>query len=147
MITGGLGFVGHALSLALLNAGFFVRVSSRRAHSPEPCGVEFFRVADDGLTNWRNGLKSVNTVVHCAARVHVKDEIASDPLVAFRTVNVSSTLELARQAANMGIKRFVFVSSIGVDKRVDKCVDKSVMVCLYEPDMLSERLHLIGFIL
>ena len=115
LITGGLGFVGHALSLALLNAGFFVRISSRRAHSPVPCGVEFFRVADDGLTNWRNGLKSVNTVVHCAARVHVKDEIASDPLVAFRAVNVSSTLELARQAANMGIKRFVFVSSIGVN--------------------------------
>jgi len=54
-------------------------------------------------------------VVHLAARVHVMDDRAVDPLGEFRRVNVDGTLRLARDAARSGVKRFVFVSSVKVN--------------------------------
>jgi nucleoside-diphosphate-sugar epimerase len=39
----------------------------------------------------------------------------ADPLTAFRAVNVAGTLNLARQAAAAGVKRFVFISSVKVN--------------------------------
>jgi len=43
------------------------------------------------------------------------NEESSDPLAEFRRVNVEGTLRLARQAAEAGVRRFVFVSSIKVN--------------------------------
>lgn len=59
-------------------------------------------------------LQDVEVVVHTAARVHVMDESSDDPLQAFRRINVFATLDLARQAAEAGVSRFVFISSIKV---------------------------------
>jgi UDP-glucose 4-epimerase len=42
-------------------------------------------------------------------------DTATDPLEEFRRVNVQGTLNLARQAAAVGVRRFVFVSSIKVN--------------------------------
>ena len=53
--------------------------------------------------------------MHLAARVHVMAERASNPLVEFRRVNVDGTLNLGRQAAAAGVRRFVFVSSVKVN--------------------------------
>jgi UDP-glucose 4-epimerase len=54
-------------------------------------------------------------VVHLAARVHVMHDSAADPLAEFRRVNVKGSLQLARQAAEAGVRRFVYVSSIKVN--------------------------------
>ncbi len=43
------------------------------------------------------------------------DESATDPLREFRRVNVEGTLNLARQAAACGVRRFIFVSSVKVN--------------------------------
>jgi len=40
---------------------------------------------------------------------------SADPLTEFRKVNVDGTLNLARQAAAAGVKRFIFISSIKVN--------------------------------
>jgi nucleoside-diphosphate-sugar epimerase len=56
----------------------------------------------------------VETVVHLAGRAHVLNDNEADPIIAFRRVNVDATLKLAKAAAASGVKRFVFVSSIGV---------------------------------
>ena len=53
--------------------------------------------------------------MHCAARAHIMRDEALDPLAEYRRVNVDGTLALARQAAAAGVKRFVFISSIGVN--------------------------------
>lgn len=66
-------------------------------------------------TDWSAALNGCSTVVHLAARVHVMNERASDPLREFRRTNVDGTLHLARQAARSGVRRFVFVSSIKVN--------------------------------
>jgi nucleoside-diphosphate-sugar epimerase len=60
-------------------------------------------------------LRQTRVLVHLAARVHVMHDVAADPLTAFRAVNVAGTLNLARQAVEAGVKRFVFISSIGVN--------------------------------
>lgn len=43
------------------------------------------------------------------------NENSSDPLAAFRAVNVEGTLNLARQAAGAGVGRFVYLSSVKVN--------------------------------
>ena len=79
-------------------------------------GVEQVVVGSlDDSTDWSHALKDVAWVVHLAARVHVMDDREQDPLAAFRQVNVLGTLNLARQAAAAGVRRFVFVSSVKVN--------------------------------
>ncbi|TWC75324.1 nucleoside-diphosphate-sugar epimerase [Pseudomonas sp. SJZ103] len=60
-------------------------------------------------------LSGVDILVHCAARVHVMSDASSDPLTEYRKINVAGTLKLAEQAAQAGVKRFVFISSIKVN--------------------------------
>jgi UDP-glucose 4-epimerase len=69
----------------------------------------------DSNTDWRVALQGVSTVIHTAARVHVMNEVAADPMAEFREVNVGATLNLARQAVSSGVRRFVFVSSVKVN--------------------------------
>lgn len=79
-------------------------------------GVQTVRVTDiASATDWNPTLDGVGTIVHCAARVHVMHETAVDPLAEFRRVNVDGTLQLARQAASEGVRRFIFMSSVGVN--------------------------------
>jgi nucleoside-diphosphate-sugar epimerase len=47
-------------------------------------------------------------------------ELAGDPLAAFRAVNVAGTRRLAEQAAAMGVRRLVYVSSIKVNGEATK---------------------------
>lgn len=65
--------------------------------------------------DWRECLQGIDTVVHLAARVHVMRETAENPLALFREANVNATLNLAKQAADTGVRRFVFISSIKVN--------------------------------
>ena len=69
-------------------------------------------------TDWSLTLAGADAVVHLAARVHVMHDTEADPLTAFRAVNVDGTLNLARQAAVSGVKRFVFISSVKVNGEV-----------------------------
>jgi nucleoside-diphosphate-sugar epimerase len=54
-------------------------------------------------------------VIHLAARVHIMRDSADDPLTEFRRVNTEGTLHLARQATEAGVRRFIFLSTIGVN--------------------------------
>lgn len=69
----------------------------------------------DSQTDWSPALSGCKAVVHLAARVHVMHDTATDPLSLYRTTNTDATLNLARQAAQAGVKRFVFISSIKVN--------------------------------
>lgn len=114
LITGATGFVGRVLCREAADAGYAVRAAVRSAGSlamrPD-CVV----VGELGpQTDWRSALQDVDVVVHLAARVHVMNECAADPLAEFRRINTEATRRLAEQALAAGVKRFVFVSSIKV---------------------------------
>jgi nucleoside-diphosphate-sugar epimerase len=66
-------------------------------------------------TDWRRALVGRECVVHLAARVHVMKEESHDPLAEFRRDNVEATLNLARQAAEAGVRRFLFLSTVKVN--------------------------------
>ena len=115
LLTGGSGFVGRAI-LASLITRTTVRLALRgRVTDGFPENVEIVTASLAADQNWGNALAGVDAVVHCAARVHVVDDSAADPLAEFRRVNVAGTLNLARQAAAAGVRRFLFISSIGVN--------------------------------
>jgi nucleoside-diphosphate-sugar epimerase len=115
LVTGANGFVGKALCTELLRRGEAVSAAVRSASSVVE-GVESIVVgAIDGNTNWRSALSDVDVVIHLAARVHVMKDKAVDPLAEFLKVNLHGTENLARQAAQAGVKRFVYLSSIKVN--------------------------------
>ena len=116
LVTGGLGLVGKALVAHLLSVGLTVRVSTRQKPLGTALRLEYAQETDLSLeTDWLPALQTIDTVVHLAARVHVMHDTEADPLAAFRAVNVAGTLNLARQAAVAGVRRFVFVSSVKVN--------------------------------
>lgn len=116
LITGASGFVGGHLFERCLAEGLNVSTITRhgggnkssRAAQYLTRGFEF---ADD----LSEALRGQNVVVHCAARVHVTTETSVNPLQAFRQTNVVGTLNLARQAAAAGVKRFIYLSSVKVN--------------------------------
>jgi nucleoside-diphosphate-sugar epimerase len=116
-ITGGTGLVGRALVSNLVAIGQFEVIALTRSPPATPVGgAKYLCFGDLTLqTQWQDKLADIHILVHSAARVHVMHDTAADPLTAFRTVNVDGTLNLARQAAAAGVKRFVFISSIGVN--------------------------------
>lgn len=112
LITGASGFVGRVLCEELAQIGCDMALAVRMIRGMPDEHV----VGEIGPnTNWRKAVRGVQAVVHLAARVHVLRDEASDPLAAFRAVNTAGTLNLARQAAAAGVKRFVFMSSIKVN--------------------------------
>ena len=117
LVTGGNGFVGRALINRLtLIPGSTVIAPVRNMVANFPEGVRSIPFTNlDVVFNWRDALKGVDVVVHSAARVHVMNDVSADPLTAFRKVNVDGTLNLARQSAAAGVRRFIYISSIKVN--------------------------------
>lgn len=114
VITGANGFVGKRLCDALSALGCpllgIVRTGAVNMAFP---AMDVGEINND--TDWSLALPGATTVVHLAARVHVMKERLANPLSAFFAVNVEGTLNLARQAAASGVKRFVYISSIKVN--------------------------------
>lgn len=118
LITGASGFIGKRLVKHLANqVGGPHVIACVRSCSDSPIDkVSFFQTGClSGSVNWLPALEHTESVVHCAARVHVLNDRSSDPLADFRRINVGATEELARQAASAGVRRFVFLSSAKVN--------------------------------
>lgn len=118
LVTGATGFVGGALVRRLATTPSLngVVASVRCKAECLPQGVEQITKGDLlPTTDWSSVLQGISVVVHCAARAHVMQDDANDPLQAYREVNVYGTLNLARQASDVGVRRFVFVSTVKVN--------------------------------
>ena len=116
LLTGASGFIGRALCARLVAHGVDVVGAGRSVPDTPVPGVHYRTVGELGAsTDWSETLLGVLAVIHCAARVHVMCEQAHDPLAEFRRTNVEGTLNLARQAASAGVRRFVFLSTVKVN--------------------------------
>ncbi|MDY6823774.1 MAG: SDR family oxidoreductase [Thermodesulfobacteriota bacterium] len=120
LVSGANGFIGRRTIKHLLEkSGAVIKVMPGRTQGDV---LERDRRIDvlapreiNEETFWEDSLTGVDVVLHLAARAHVLNEPKGDSLAAFRKVNVEGSLHLGRQAAQRGIKRFVFISSIGVN--------------------------------
>lgn len=111
LLTGATGFVGHAVASDLNTRE--LRLLSRK--DPKLAQCKFCQADIDKNANYSSHLQNVDVVIHAAARVHVMNDHSTNPLSDFREVNTAGTMNLARQAVDAGVKRFIFVSSIKVN--------------------------------
>jgi nucleoside-diphosphate-sugar epimerase len=115
LVTGADGFIGRHLSRALSAEGYGLRKSVWKM-KPGMSRTEWVETGDIGTdTDWSGAIEGVDTIVHLAGRAHVLQETSADPIAEFRRINVYATRHLADMAVQAGIRRFVFVSSIGVN--------------------------------
>mgnify|MGYP005994779733 CR=1 FL=1 len=108
LVTGSNGFIGSNLIKKLYKNHVVI------GHGKTRCKTtnihKFFKINIDNEANWRGCLSDVNTIVHLAAVAHNN----SSDIGYINEVNVKGTINLAKQGVECGVKRFVFISSIGV---------------------------------
>jgi nucleoside-diphosphate-sugar epimerase len=119
LITGANGFIGRRLSMYLLERNIHVKGTCRTL-TDLPQGIEPIQIADlCGFKDWLPLLKGVDTIFHLAAQTHGvkagKLEEAHYTPGKLQTINVDTTQVLAQAAAQAGVKRFVYISSIKVN--------------------------------
>ena len=122
LITGASGFVGQELCTVLEDAGLTIIPVFRSAVQDPGKRIRKALVGKnlDVSTDWTNEFADIDVVIHLAAKVHVMSSDDSVSLGSFRKTNVEGTRKLAEQAAQSGVKRFVYLSSIKVNgKRTD----------------------------
>jgi nucleoside-diphosphate-sugar epimerase len=116
LVTGANGFVGRALCVELVKRGFEVRGAIRSLPSRVVPPATTFVVGDIGAdTDWTAALDGVGTIVHLAARAHILQDRAIDPLMEFCRVNLAGSVRIARRAVAAGVRRLIYISSIGVN--------------------------------
>jgi nucleoside-diphosphate-sugar epimerase len=115
LITGQNGFIGKALFKLLQQQKHQVQGTVRNKQKTQK-NKDVVVVGNIGsTTDWRSALADIEVVIHLANRAHILNEQIRDPLAIFREVNVAGTIQLAKQAVELGVKRFIFVSSIKVN--------------------------------
>lgn len=111
-MTGGSGFISHHLLARLCQEGYSVRVTSRKSLEGWPCPV--IQLPEiHAQTEWRTALKGMETVVHLAGLAHEK-KTGHATAESYQITNAEGTRRLAEQAAESGVRRLIFLSSIGV---------------------------------
>ncbi|MES9979010.1 MAG: SDR family oxidoreductase [Candidatus Thiodiazotropha sp. 6PLUC6] len=115
LVTGASGFVGTQLCPFLISQGYDVRAGMREKKTDWTICEQAVLGEITAATDWRKALVGVDAVVHLAGRAHVMRESTGDPLTLFRKVNVEGSRGLARQAAEAGVKRLIYLSSIKVN--------------------------------
>ena len=127
LVTGASGFIGKRLCSSLQDLGCNFRAVVRNyghagLNDGAICTVnqkdkqDIAQIGDITYeTDWGPALRDIHQVVHLAARVHIMNEKSTDPFRDFQQMNVAATINLARQAALSGVKRFVYLSSIKVN--------------------------------
>lgn len=111
LITGANGFIGRAIFSRLMDDKAEVYGGVRHSTS-----VDRFVKTPELLasSDWVGVLKEFKIVVHTAGRAHVLKEKSDKPLEIFRAVNTAGTIRLAEDCVRAGVRRLIFISSIGV---------------------------------
>ena len=113
LVTGANGFVGSALCKKLTECGRQVTQAVRSRTADQLQTPEVVETGNlNGQTDWKSLLGGCAVVVHLAAHVHQRHGTAQQARSLYHVINVEATLHLARQAAQVGVGRFVFLSSV-----------------------------------
>jgi UDP-glucose 4-epimerase len=114
LVTGASGFMGRHVVPALKREGWAVRRAVRKLTGGDD---EVLIESIGPQTEWQAALDGVEAVIHLAARVHRLNDAKAAEL--YHDVNIEGTLHLARCAADAGVRRFVFISTVLVHGRTN----------------------------
>jgi len=114
LVTGATGFVGRYLCPLLAAQGYAVTAAVRSAPERGIDGVEtVVQVGEIGPdTAWRAALEGQDAIIHLAARTHVMNETETDSEAIYERINVGGTTGLAKAAAEAGVRRLIYLSSV-----------------------------------
>lgn len=113
LLPGASGFIGSFLLEKMSNH----EVTAIGRRKIDCCNSYYYRELT-GTENYSDCLLDVDVVIHAAARAHVLIDRSKNTLVEYRKVNTEGTLNLASQASKLGVKRFIYLSSIGVNGNI-----------------------------
>ena len=131
LVTGATGAAGPALVNQLLKKGYHVRIFSRHCRNYKKFPGEVERCPGDILDPEAvfRAMKDIDAVFHLAARLH--DIKGRSPEKVYRKTNVEGTRLLVNTARSIGVRRFVFFSTINVYGTSDPhtCFDENASAC------------------
>ena len=111
VVTGATGFIGRSVLAECRRRSMDVRAVTRTRGDTDHAVA----VGSIGRhTDWRGALAGATWVIHCAALAHVPRKSGAIGFAEYREVNVEGTRALGEGAAAAGVRRLVYVSSIGV---------------------------------
>lgn len=111
LITGHTGFIGRAIVDALKQHPLTLAGRRQLHHQPG----QFFHKELTAEQDFSDCLAGVDVVIHAAAQVHSMQAPTDNTVAFYRAINVDATINIAKQAAAAGVKRFIFISSIKVN--------------------------------
>ena len=121
-VTGASGFIGRLLCMALKEQGAHVHaLGRRRVDGPwdDFVQVDLTQVVPDGV------LENIDIVFHLAGKAHALSETRQDEGEYF-CINAEGTRRLLEAAKKVGVRRFVFFSSIkAMGEGGEECLDES----------------------
>ena len=117
LVTGAYGFIGKSICKTLSKSDRSVIGLVRSFNSSlKNIDIEYQSVGDINYkTEWKDILAGKDCIIHCAAKAHILDKSKVHTLKSFLSINSESTKNLAEQAAEVGVRRLIFLSSIGVN--------------------------------
>lgn len=117
LVTGATGFVGKPLCDRLVAQKHLVSATIRSVNDKEKLPHEIKPIVINSLRDSlsRDQLANTEVVLYLAARVHQMNDNSPNALDAYREINTKATICLAKQAAEHGVRRFIYLSSIKVN--------------------------------
>ncbi len=107
LVTGGTGGLGSELSRRFSEAGYTVRIMSRRPRSAEiDPAIEWAQARLETGDGLRAAVSGAEQIVHCA----------SSPFRDTRQVDVEGTRRLLEEAREAGVAHFFYISIVGIDR-------------------------------
>lgn len=114
IVTGGAGFIGRHLVSDLLRSGDEVLVvdsgeTGRIDLLPDECEIIHQDISELSLTDWKGLLRGIEVVYHLAARKYNTPGVTAEQLI---SANATATLRLAQAAAQVGVRKFIYASTL-----------------------------------